>query len=375
MNALRTWLGSLAQVRRIAFGLQIALGLRIALGLLLFASGQQGHALVVLQYHHVSEETPAATSISPERFSQHMAWLADNQYRLVSMDEVLELLDKGDSLPDKTAVITFDDGYTSIYSAAWPVLKKYNWPFTVFVNSQHHDEKNSQYMSWEQLREMAKAGVTIGNHSVSHGHMIRQQKGEKMAAWRKRMQREIEGAQKRIDQEVGRQPKIFAYPFGEHNAALEKLTADLGYIAFAQHSGPIASSDSLQALPRFPFGGVYGDLKDFALKASSLPMPLKDVRVVDSKNQPLQDALLPEGTPKVTMIIDAEKALLDKMSCFYSGKPASTEVREGRLHVSNSSIIPAGRSRFNCTVPEKGRFYWLSRMLINKNADGSWYKE
>ena len=348
---------------------------RIVLAILLLTICRHSSALVVLQYHHVSDDTPAATTVSPERFSEHMAWLANNQYQVVSMENLLELLREGDPLPDKTAVITFDDGYTSIYSVAWPVLKKYRWPFTVFVNSQHHDEKNSQYMSWSQLREMAKAGVTIGNHSVSHSHLIRRQKGEKTAAWRKRMQQEIEGAQKRIDQEVGRQPKIFAYPFGEHNGALEKMAADLGYIAFAQHSGPIAPFDSLQALPRFPFGGVYGDLKDFALKASSLPMPLHDVQVANNKNQFLQDALLPDGAEKVTMIIDAEKALLDEISCFYSGKPASTEVRDGRLYISNSSAIPAGRSRFNCTAPEKGRFYWLSKMLIRKNADGSWYKE
>lgn len=363
MNALRDWWNTSVQIKK------------IVIGILLFAVCPHGNAVVVLQYHHVSEDTPPATSVSPDRFAEHMTWLADNQYRVLSMEKLLELLKQGDPLPDKTAVITFDDGYTSIHSAAWPVLKKYNWPFTVFVNSQHHDEKNSQYMSWEQLREMAKAGVTIGNHSVSHGHMIRLQEGEKPAVWRKRMEREIEDAQKRIDEEVGRQPKIFAYPFGEHNRDLEQLTADLGYIAFAQHSGPIASFDTLQALPRFPFGGIYGDLKDFALKASSLPMPLQSVAVVNNKHQPLSDALLPDGTEKVTMIITAEKALLNKISCFYSGKPAVAEVRDGKLYVSNSSTIPAGRSRFNCTAPEKGRFYWLSKMLISKNADGSWYKE
>jgi len=343
--------------------------------MLLLLAWQHSNALVVLQYHHISESTPPATSISPERFSQHMAWLADNQYHILSMEDLLALLKKSEALPDKTVVITFDDGYTSIYSAAWPVLKKRGWPFTVFVNSQHHDEKNSHYMTWAQLREMADAGVTIGNHSVTHGLMIRLQQDEKPAEWQARMRQEIEGAQKRIDQEVGRQAKVFAYPFGEHNQDLEKLLAELKYVAFAQHSGPVALFDSWQALPRFPFGGAYGDIKDFALKASSLPMPLQQVTLINEKKQSLTDALLPDNTEKVTLILAGENTLLKKISCFYSGQPLPAEIRGDRLYVSSKGAIPAGRSRFNCTAPEKGRFYWLSKMLIRKNPDGSWYKE
>jgi Predicted xylanase/chitin deacetylase len=332
-------------------------------------------ALVVLQYHHISAETPPATSISPERFAQHMAWLAENQYQILSMPDLLDLLRDKKALPDKAAVITFDDGYTSIYSAAWPMLRKYNWPFTVFVNSQHHDEKNPQYMSWEQLREMAKTGVTIGNHSISHTHMIRRQAEEKDADWLARSRREIVDAQKRIDAELGRQLRIFAYPFGEHNRALEALLKELGYIAFAQHSGAIAPFDSVQALPRFPFGGNYGDMKDFALKASSLPMPIKKAALLDENRNSIPDPLVADKAKNATLVLEGDADFLKKISCFYIGEAAMAKIREGELHVTTSTAIPSGRSKFNCTAPEKGRFYWFSKMLIKKNGDGSWYKE
>lgn len=350
-----------------------AMAFFILIWLVLFS--RDGFALVVLQYHHVSTETPPATSIAPERFAQHMAWLAENQYQVLSMPDLLNLLQGNKTLPDKAVVITFDDGYTSIYHAAWPVLRKYNWPFTVFVNSQHHDEKNRHYMSWEQLREMAKAGITIGNHSVSHAHMIRRQVEEKEADWLARSRREIEDAQKRIDAEVGRQLRVFAYPFGEHNPALESLLEELGYIAFAQHSGAIASFDSLRGLPRFPFGGSYSDIKDFAVKASSLPMPIKKVRLLDENGRSIQDPLVSEKTAKVTLVIEGNVDILKKISCFYVGEPAATEIRDGQLHVTASKAIPSGRSKFNCTAPDKGRFYWFSKMVIKKNKDGSWYKE
>jgi biofilm PGA synthesis lipoprotein PgaB len=336
---------------------------------------ESSFALVVLQYHHVSTDTPAATSVSPERFEQHMEWLAENEYQLLSMGDLIQLLRAKKTLPDKTAVITFDDGYTSIYTNAWPLLRKRNWPFTVFVNSQHHDENNRQYMSWEQLREMAKAGVTIGNHSVSHSHMIRRQTGEDEGEWLKRSQWEIEHAQSRIDAEVGRQAKIFAYPFGEHNRPLEALLRKLGYIAFAQHSGPVAAFEDLVALPRFPFGGPYGEIKDFALKVSSVPMPLEKITLLDEKKQPLADLLLSDQAAQASLAIKADAHFLKRISCFYGGESVVTEISGDQLLVSTPKAIPAGRSKFNCTAPEKGRFYWFSRMMIKKNADGSWYKE
>lgn len=336
---------------------------------------ERSFALVVLQYHHVSTESPAATSVSPERFAQHMDWLEQNQYQIMPMGELIKLLREKKELPDKAAVITFDDGYTSIYTNAWPVLRKRGWPFSVFVNSQHHDERNRQYMSWEQLREMAKTGVTIGNHSVSHAHMIRMNPGEAETEWLKRSQWEIEQAQSRIDAEVGRQEKVFAYPFGEHNRQLEKLLRKLGYIAFAQHSGPLAPFDDSVVLPRFPFGGNYGDIKDFALKASSLPMPLDEVLLLDDKKRPLTDVLLQDKAAKVSLAIKADENFLQRISCFYRGEPAAAAIRDGRLIISTFGAIPAGRSKFNCTAPEKGRFYWFAKMLIKKNEDGSWYRE
>lgn len=355
--------------------LRVRLRQKLVILSLLMAVCQYSHALVVLQYHHISEDTPAATSISPERFAEHMAWLADNQYEVMSMPDLVAHLRQKKELPDKTVVITFDDGYNSIYTTAWPILRARKWPFTIFINSQHHDEKNQQYMSWKQLRELAQAGATIGNHSVSHGHMIRVLPGEKDKDWQKRMAREIDMAQQRIDSELGPQKKVFAYPFGEHNDRLEKLLSKRQYIAFAQHSGPIAAFDSHQALPRFPFGGHYGEIKDFAQKASSLPMPLTSVQLASEEGQPLTGPLLPGGVTRATMILEAEPTFLQKISCFYSGKPVETEVRDGKLYVSTEGKIPAGRSRFNCTAPEKGRFYWFSKMLIKKNADGNWYKE
>ena len=129
------------------------------------------HAAVVLQYHHISTETPASTSTSPERFAMHLEYLDENGFEIVPLQDLVDQLATGKPLPDRTVAITFDDGYISIYDTAWPLLKEKGWPFTVFVNSEPHDQEKPLFMSWDQLRELHAAGATIANHSVSHPYL------------------------------------------------------------------------------------------------------------------------------------------------------------------------------------------------------------
>ncbi len=68
---------------------------------------QVGTAAVILQYHHVSNDTPASTSISPEQFEAHMQYLADNSFRVVALSEIMNSITKQQPIPDKTVAITF----------------------------------------------------------------------------------------------------------------------------------------------------------------------------------------------------------------------------------------------------------------------------
>ena len=114
--------------------------------------------VVVLQYHHVSQDTPASTSLSPDRFTEHLQWLADNRYSVIALPDALDLLFTGGEVPDRTAVITFDDGYQSIYDAAFPILRQFDFPFTIFVNPEPHDAGRKAWVSWDEIREMSASG-------------------------------------------------------------------------------------------------------------------------------------------------------------------------------------------------------------------------
>ncbi len=335
-------------------------------------------ALVVLQYHHVSGVTPKATSISPQLFASHLAYLEEKNFKIMAMDELVNILQKGQSLPDGTAVITFDDGYRSVFDTAYPLLKKRKWPFTVFINSKAHDEKNHLFMSWKELKIMAKNGATIANHTDSHPHLIRQQSYENFEQWQHRRKREIEFAQDRIDKEIGTSLKVFAYPFGEYDARLQSQLKEMGYLAFAQHSGPISSSDSLQALPRFAFGGGYGKMDDFVPKVMSLAFPEARIKTTDNNGRVLEQPELPSNVDRpVLRIASPLMQFIKRFNCYASGQGEITaDLRGGVAVVRAKKPLPVGRSRYNCTADAgNGRFYWHSQFFIRRQTDGNWYNE
>jgi peptidoglycan/xylan/chitin deacetylase (PgdA/CDA1 family) len=344
------------------------------------------NAVVILQYHHISETTPRSTSTTPEMFAAHLEHIHKQGYAIVPLENIVALLKDGKPLPDKTAVITFDDGYESVYSQAFPLLKKYDYPFTVFVNTKPLGQQLSQFVTWQQLREMAQSGATIANHSLSHPHLLRKKDKETDQQWLDRISNEVMSAEKTIEKETQQQHKMFAYPYGEYNKAVQGLMKKLGFVSFGQQSGPVGEGVDLQAIPRFPFGGQYGAIEDFASKLASLAMPIEGVQVIDGQGKTIDDVILPsyESQPKLALQISDAK-LAKNIACYASGQGAIqvTVTKQDKPVVTNivfahpKAELPVGRSRINCTAPsgEPGRFYWYSQLFIRKLANGEWYPE
>ncbi|MFW6341189.1 MAG: polysaccharide deacetylase family protein, partial [Wenzhouxiangella sp.] len=146
-----------------------ALGLLLAVLLALPVSGRSA---VVLVYHHVSESTPASTSVTPARFAAHLDYLDGEGFAVWPVERLLAaVIDRAEAVPERVVAITFDDAYASVYETAWPMLKERGWPFAVFVNTDAIDAGHAPYMDWDALRELHADGVTIGNHSASHAHL------------------------------------------------------------------------------------------------------------------------------------------------------------------------------------------------------------
>ena len=123
----------------------------------------------ILMYHHVSSKTPRSTSLTKQEFHEHLQFLQHNNYHVLPLRQALETVQQGQALPEQAVAITFDDAMISIYDNAFPLLKQFNYPFTVFVNTDPVDQGHKYAMNWDMLRELTRHGGSLGNHSKDHG--------------------------------------------------------------------------------------------------------------------------------------------------------------------------------------------------------------
>jgi hypothetical protein len=131
----------------------------------------------ILVYHHV-RPIPAGLSVSerqysvsPEEFESHLSYLRDNNFKSIRLTDIRDALKRGESLPEKPVVITFDDGRENQYVYAFPLLKEYGFSATFFPFTNAIGRPD--YVTWEQLAELRDAGNEIGSHAVFHPYMTR----------------------------------------------------------------------------------------------------------------------------------------------------------------------------------------------------------
>ncbi len=330
---------------------------------------------IILQYHHFSTDTPPSTSVAPALFAKHLDFLAENGFVVWPLARIIDHFEQGKPLPDRCVAITVDDAYASVYSEAFPLLRRRGWPMTVFVSTEAVDRGYRNFMTWAQMREMAAAGVAFENHSHTHAHLVRRLPGETEAAWHARVIADIDSAQKRIRDELGQTSHFFAYPYGEYDKDLEALVREHGFVGFGQQSGPAWAHGDLGALPRFPMAASYAAMPVLKDKVLSLPLPVLSA-------QP-DDPILPlnEWRPLLTLRLASGGYRPQGLRCYVTGQGQAAvawkDAAAGIVEVRATKPLPVGRSRYNCTAPavSSGRYYWYSQPWIRRNKDGSWYRE
>ncbi len=333
-------------------------------------SERLAESAVVLQYHHVSSETPPVTSVATEQFIAHLDWLKENGFTVLPLQTVVDTLRaKQRFTHSRVAAITFDDGALSVCEQAWPILKDRQLPFTMFVNTEAIERGFRSQCSWQQLREMSRSSlVTIANHSHSHWNMI-SEPHVLQDNWLENMIADITTAQQLLKKHIGIAPKLFAYPYGEYNSALAKRLSELGYTSFGQQSGPVSALSDFDALPRFSGSGTHGNLEKLAPKLLSLPFP---ARFSFSSDNPIP--INSQANPPVMTLSFPvmNKLPFANINCFNSwGMPItmdSPKQIEQRIEISvrETKRLAKGRHRYTCTSPspEPQRFYWYSHQWL-----------
>lgn len=323
---------------------------------------------VILLYHHVATNTPRSTSVTPQEFAEHLAFIKAN-YVVFPLKDIVEAARHNKPLPDNALAITFDDGYDNIYENAHPLLQEYGFPYTVFINPSVIGVQSNQ-LTWDTVKTMHKDGVTFANHTLDHLHMLERHAGENNNQWLTRIWQNVEEAEKQITGHIGESLKYLAYPFGEYNEMLANKVKEQGYIGFGQHSGAVGPFSDLAAIPRFPAAGPYAKLSTLKTKMASFAMPVVSVSL---SNPELTGAELP-GPFTVTLDENVAKQLrLSQVTCYYQGDALPVETDANRFSFELSKALPVGRSRVNCTAPSSsmpGRYYWYSTPFFRADKNG-----
>lgn len=301
---------------------------------------------VVFMYHRFGEGEYPSTNITMEQFDQHVKELTSGPYTVMGVPQIVSALADGKGLPDRTIGITVDDAYRSVYEKAWPVFREHNLPFTVFVSTEQLDSGYANYMTWDMVRELSQAGVTIGGHSQNHAHLPDFDLD--------RVKAELANSAARFEEELGYVPKIFAYPYGEANGEVIAAVKEAGYrAAFGQQSGAMHTESDFMYLPRYALNEHYGAMDRFNLAANSLPLVVSDVTPADytlTRNPPAFGFTLAEPAPS--------------MNCYPSeGEPTMSRLGEERVEIRLDGPVSSGRWRINCTaMGPDSRWRWFGML-------------
>ncbi len=181
----------------------------------------------VLVYHRFSRDKSDKLIITEEAFRAQMEFLKANGYTVITLDRFFDFLDFKKQIPGKSVVLTFNDGWRSLYEIAFPVLKAYGYPATLFVYTDFISGAKS--MSWEQIKELSENGFDIQNLGRSHRSLVKMKKGESFQTYFNALEKEISSAEAAIEQHVGASCDYFAYPYGKSNNLASALLEKRGY--------------------------------------------------------------------------------------------------------------------------------------------------
>jgi peptidoglycan/xylan/chitin deacetylase (PgdA/CDA1 family) len=200
----------------------------------------------ILVYHSIAPHHPGQTSeqrqldVDTAVFNQQMSYLAQHQYAVISLAALVDALQGRGTVPDRAVVITFDDGWETQYDCAFPILKRLGFTATFFVYPSPIEDHAPAFMTWDQLRELKSAGMTIGSHSRTHPLLTNPDAS---------LREETEDSRDEIQRNLGVAPDLFAYPYGAWNARVASAVAAAGYrAARAFPNGPWNSAGDLFAL-------------------------------------------------------------------------------------------------------------------------------
>ena len=305
-------------------------------------------------YHRFEENKYPSTNIKINDFKKHLEIIQKNKINFVNPKNFENTLKNNKN--ERKVLLTIDDGFSSFYENAWPILKKRKIPFILFVSTREVGAFN--YMNWDQIREVSKEDfVEIGNHSHTHEYLVDEDL--------KTIRKDIEKSISIFNKELKKNSVFFSYPFGEYSLEFKSLIESFGFkYAFGQHSGVMDETKDFYELPRYPINEKYGEVKRFNSLMKTLPFKYK--KIEPNEKYLSQD----KNPPKVKIYFYDNIQDLKSLTC-YSNE--GDKWRQSNIKFENASTLLINinekfvgeRGRINCSLRNPSGFWrWLGIQFV-----------
>jgi len=318
------------------------------------AKNIEDYGILSIMYHRFEENKYPSTNIKLEDFKSQINLIEKYKYDFISHDQFESLINEKNL--EKKILLTIDDGFSSFYENAWPILKEKKIPFIIFINTETVGSRG--YMNWSQIKEISQFNfVHIGNHSHSHEYLVDWSDDE--------IEKDLKTSIKLFKEKLNHETKFFAYPFGEYKKSYKEIVKKLGFeYAFGQHSGVMDKTKDKFELPRFPINEKYGEEKRFKSILQTIPFPYLKIT-------PEEKYLNPKNNPPNVSITFFENGPNFKNITCYSNeenkwrKSKIKFINDNQLDVILEGKFTTERGRINCSLRENtGEWRWLGIQFV-----------
>jgi peptidoglycan/xylan/chitin deacetylase (PgdA/CDA1 family) len=304
--------------------------------------------VIIFCYHRLVDKVRyPGTEITPAAFEAQMKELKDRGITVIPMQDFLAWKRGEKNIPAHSAIITFDDGWKSQYEVAWPIMKKYGYPFTMFIYTEGvrgGSLGGGEAITWEQLADMRDNGVDIQDHSATHqdlreGHTIMvanpgakrtrtKLTGQQYEGW---MRNEVVGSKELLEQRLGIKVNCFAVPFGNYNEHVKEIARNSGYEAmFTVYGQPITFTSPMDSIGRYAIEAnkpkVFDDAVKMIATSGGGGAAVAEVGAKDLSTQPADGETVRTALPLVKANLSAIGQI----------EPGSVQMR-----VSGLGVVPA----------------------------------
>jgi peptidoglycan/xylan/chitin deacetylase (PgdA/CDA1 family) len=346
---------------------------------------QTAQVLIFCYHRLVDKIRYPGTEITPAAFEAQMKELKDRGITVISLQDLLAWKRGEKNIPPRSAVVTFDDGWKSQYEVAWPIMKKYGYPFTMFIYTEGvrgGSLGGGEAITWEQLADMRDNGVDIEGHSATHqdlreGHTITLISGGKRTRtkvtgpqYEEWMQNEVVGSKQLLEQRLGIKVNCFAVPFGNYNEHVKDIARNSGYEAmFTVYGQPITFTSQMNSIGRYAIEAnkpkVFEDAVKMIATSSGGGAAVAEVGAKDLSTHPADGETVRTALPLIKANLSAVGAI----------EPGSVQMRVSGLGVVPASYDPkSGTVSYQVTqkLHEKSCSVIISAKSQGKKVEAHW---